>query len=288
MEIKPQHTLLIVPPNDEEAYLIAELAERKGYQVYRSTQPHGARLEREPALLEQVERSGASQIIIVEMPGPPMEERIRAMGKHLVIIDHHNYTDLDRAHHSKTGDPLPSSLEQFLSYADITDEWLLHWKYDPKMVRAIGLWDAGYIWALIDAGFSKQEIEIFLAYKDELARSVGSSEIQPRNQLAARRAFEEREAFGSYTVMVGHDPVAHIRSSVSRLMAMEYWKPMPAIISERAGERLYVQETDQALNLFHRFGGFTFGTDRNWGYDNTIEATRVTLSDTKAFLEPYV
>ena len=88
--------------------MIAELALRKGYQVHRSSQPHGARLEREPRILERVKDYGASTVIVVEMPGPETEEAIRAMGKHLVVIDHHNYTDLERAH-APDGSTLPSS-----------------------------------------------------------------------------------------------------------------------------------------------------------------------------------
>lgn len=282
--LPPNKTLLIVPPNDEEAYLIAELGEHKGYQVYRSDQPHGARLEMEPHILETVEKSGAQTVILIELPGPEIEEALLEMGKHVVIIDHHNYTDLDRAH-APDGSVLPSSLEQFLAYADIEEVHLKRWGYEPDLVRGIGLWDANYIWGVMEAGYSKERTQDVVDFKDNLARRVGAAEVQPVNQQEAKRAFEDREKFGTYFVVVSQHPTAHIRSSLSRLFAMTYWKRTPVIISERSGKRLYVQETDRAMDLFHHFGGFTFGSDRNWGYDNNREEENLTLSDIKAFLD---
>ncbi|MDA1038356.1 MAG: hypothetical protein O2877_01555 [bacterium] len=279
----PHNTLLIVPPNDEEAYLIAELGEKHGYQVYRSEQPHGARLEREDGILDVVNSSGADTIIIIEMPGPIVEKQIKEMGKHLVIIDHHNYTDLERAY-GPDGSVLPSSLEQFLKYADITPVRLKQWGYDPKKVKAVGLMDANYVWGLIEDGYSKEEVLSFLEYNDVLTKTVGRSESDPRVQEAAKKAVLNREKFEGYYVIESHDPTAHVRSAVSRLMALEFWQRTPTVISERMGKRLYVQETDRAVDLFHHFGGFTFGTDRNWGYDNDQEEERVSLADVKTFL----
>jgi hypothetical protein len=275
-------TLVIVPPNDEEAYVIADLADRLGFLVHRSAQRHGARLESEPGIFERVKKSGADTVVIVEMPGPDLEKDIQALGKHLILIDHHNYTDLDRAH-DVSGAPLPSSLEQFLHLFDVDDETLRSFGYHPRFVRGVGLWDAGYLWALLDAGYTKGEIEAFLKFKDELAARVDSPEVLPRHQEAAAKAWAAREPFANMLVVISEDPGAHIRSGVSRLAATTFWKPTPMMISERAGRRLYVQETDRALDLFHRFGGFTFGTDRNWGYDNEVEKEKITLADLKAF-----
>jgi hypothetical protein len=277
-----------VPTNDEEAFLIAELAERKGYLVYRSGQAHGARLEREPNILERVRESGASTVIIVEMPGLEMEEKIRRLGKHLVVIDHHNYEDLERAY-APDGSTLPSSLEQFLHYAEIEDVHLKRWGYEPDLVHGIGLWDAGYIWGVMNAGYSRGRALEVAAFKDELSKKVGAADSDEENEKEARRAFDDREKFSvegeNYFVVVSSHPTAHIRSSLSRLFAFTYWKPTPVIISERGGARIYVQETKRALDLFHRFGGFTFGTDRNWGYDSESENEKITLSDVKKFLE---
>ena len=283
METDSKKTLLIVPPNDEEAYLIAELGEKKGFQVYRSAQPHGARLEREPRVLQLVKASGASTVIVVELPGPEVEEQILAMGKHLVLIDHHNYADLERAY-APDGSVLPSSLEQFLKVADINDAHLRRWGYEPDLVRGIGLWDANYLWGVLDAGYSKDRVEAVVTFKDQLAEKAGSAEADPVNQEEAQRAFDDREKFGDYFVVVSRHPSARIRSSLSRLFATTYWKRTPTIISERSGERIYVQETDRAKDLFHQFGGFTFGSDCNWGYDNETETDQVSLSDVKSYL----
>lgn len=279
----PVKTLLIVPPNDEEAYLIAELGEKKGFQIYRSVQAHGARLERETGLMDRIIASQALRVIIVELPGPEVEEKIRTTGRDVVIIDHHNYADIERAYGAH-GELLPSSLEQFLRIASIADADLMLWGYDPLLVRGIGLWDAGYLWQVLEAGYSHEEVERVIAFKDHLSEAVGAPDTFPLNRTEARRAFAEREPFGEAFVVVSGHPTAQIRSSVSRLFATTYWKPTTVIMSERNGKRLYVQETDRAVDLFHHFGGFTFGTDRNWGYDNETEGEPVTLAQVKAFL----
>lgn len=276
-------TLLIVPPNDEEAYLIAELGDRLGYRVHRSSQPHGARLEEEPGILEVVKESGVDVVVIVEMPGPDMEEKMRRLGKAVVVIDHHNYTDLERAY-ALDGSVLPSSLEQFLQFAGITDEQLEAWGYEVDLVRGIGLWDANYLWGVLEAGYTKDRVEAVIAFKDTLAKQVGAPDVDPINQQEAERVFAQREAFGAYFVVTSTHPTARIRSSLSRLFATTYWKRTPMILSERSGSRIYVQETDRAKDLFHHFGGFTFGSDCNWGYDNETELDQVTLAEVKEFL----
>ena len=57
-------------------------------------------------------------------------------------------------------------------------------------------------------------------------------------------------------------------------------KPVSLIILEYGRGLVYVQESPYALHLFERFGGFTFGLDRNWGYRNGPEK-KITLLDIK-------
>ncbi len=283
-KIDRNKTLLIVPVNDEEAFIIAELGEKIGMQVYRSDQPHGARLDEEPGILDFIRDSDKQTVVTIELPGPEVEGQIRSMGKELKIIDHHHYTGLDRAHDPKTGELLPSSLKQFLDFVGIGDDELKELGYDPKMVRAIGLWDSGYIWALIEAGYSREEIEAFEKYKKGIEKALGMPDVREADLSAAERAWENKTEWNGFYVLVSDDPKAHTRSIVSRIAAKEFWKPTPLIISERAGKRIYVQESDRAMVLFNQFGGFTFGRDRNWGYDNEEEKNKLTLKDIKEFL----
>ncbi len=278
-----QKSLLIVPVNDEEAFMIAELADAINMQAHRSNQPHGAKLEDEPNVLNLIKDSECDRVLVVEMPGPETEEQIRKLGKELIIIDHHRYTDLDRAHNAE-GHTLPSSLEQFLDITELTDDELDKLGYNPRMVRATGLWDAGYIWALIENGYTNKEIEAFEEHKEIIEKKLGLAGISDESRQAAERAWKDRVEWNGFMIMVSADNKAHIRSSVSRLAAKRYKKRTPVIISERANKRLYVQESDRALDLYEKFGGFMFGGDKNWGYDNEEESKRLDIEDIKEFL----
>ena len=283
MDINRKNTLLIVPVNDEEAYMIAKLADAIKMQVHRSKQPHGARLEQEPRILDLVRDSGCHRIIVIEMPGPEVEQQIGDLGKELFIIDHHRYKDLDRAR-DKNGQRLPSSLEQFLDLVGLDDQELDQLGYNPRLVRATGLWDAGYIWALIENGYTNKEIEQFEEHKEIIEKKLGLPAVSKESRMAAERAWKDRREWNGYQVVITADQKAHIRSLVSRMSAKYYKKRTPVIISERAGQRLYVQETDRALDLHQKFGGFTFGGDGNWGYDNKEQKEQVGLDDLKSFL----
>ena len=276
-------TLLIVPVNDEEAYMIAELAERIGLQVHRSEQPHGARLENEPGVLDLVRDSDCQTVVVVETPGPEVEKQIQDLGKELVIIDHHRYTDLDRAHDTE-GHTLPSSLEQFLDLVEMSDQELDDLGYNPRLVRAVGLWDAGYIWALIENGYTNKEIEQFEEQKEIIEKKLGLPAVTEESRQAAERAWKDRQEWNGFLILTSADQKAHTRSLISRMTAKHYKKRTPVIISERADQRLYVQESDRAVDLYKEFGGFMYGGDTNWGYDNEDEPVKLDLEKIKQFL----
>lgn len=282
-----KNCLLIVPVNDEEAFLIAELGEKIGMQVHRSKQEHGARLENEPNIIDVVECRGErsfAHVIIVEMPGPDIEQSIKSKGLSLKIIDHHQYNDLNRAY-DKDGNALPSSLHQFLALAEISDSELEKLGYDPRLVNGIGYWDAGYFWGLLEVGYSKEEVDEVENYKNQISAKIPGRLPSEQARAAAKEAWKNREEWNGYQVVISDKPETYIRSLVSRLSAREYWKPMPMIIIERAGKRIYVQESDRVKDLFEHFGGFTFGSDCNWGYDNDEQKQKLTLKDIKEFLK---
>ncbi|MBU0531837.1 hypothetical protein KJ910_05110 [Patescibacteria group bacterium] len=263
--------------------MIAELGEKIGMQVHRSKQAHGAKLDEEPGIMKMIEESGAKNVITIELPGPEIEEQIKDKSKKLKVIDHHHYTGLNRAH-DEAGKMLPSSLEQFLEFAGVSDQELTDLGYDPRMIHAIGFWDSGYIWALIEAGYSREEIEAFEEYKKDIEKALGMPEVREVDLAAAEQAWENKTEWNGFYVLVSDDPKAHTRSIVSRIAAKEFWKPTPVMISERAGNRLYVQESPKSIDLFEHFGGFTFGRDKNWGYDNRDERVQLTLEDVQQFL----
>jgi hypothetical protein len=276
-------TVLIISPNDPEAIMINELAKAMGIQVIRSSQPHGAMLDREPDIFGLVKAGGWKSVVIVEMPGPKMEAKLRQAGVEVAIIDHHHYTDLDRAHDPKTKKILLSSLEQFLKMFRVTDAKLRALGYDPKLVRGIAIWDRGFIWALREEGYSERDVRRVIEFQRELLKSQGLLKDEDRKMAQARKAWDHRQRWNGFYI-VTDDSQVEIRPRVSMIVALEVKKPTPIIFIEKKRGLIYVQESPQAMALFKKFGGFTFGLDRNWGYRNVKGKPQVTLEKVKELL----
>lgn len=259
--------------------MIQKLAEKLELPMILSKQLHGASLDKGHDYVHEVEAGGYDTVIVIEMPGLESEERLRVMGKTLVIIDHHHYTGLDRAHGSD-GKMLMSSLEQFLSLFHITDTHLVEWGFDPKMVRGVGIQDRGYIWALLEEGYSKEEAMQVMAYTDELTAHLHNPETEARKWELAQEAWEQREEWEGFYVVTTHEDL-QLRPRLSRIVAQEMGKPTSLIIVEHGRGLIYVQESEYSMRLFEKFGGFTFGLDRNWGHKNEEGESSITLEQVK-------
>ncbi|NBS41194.1 hypothetical protein EBS80_00860 [bacterium] len=268
-------SVLVIPPNDPEAILIYQLAKHIGLQVIRSHQPHGATLDREPDLVNLVRDGGWKRVVIVETPGEKTEAALRKLGAEVVIVDHHHYTGLNRAHNAK-GRPLPSSLEQFLKLFRITDARLKAFGYAPKVVRGVGVMDRGFIWALQKEGYKPKDVDAVLAFQRGLLQSEGLLKDEERKDAIARRAWEKRKEWNGYQIVVGTTKEG-IRERVSFIVAREVKRPTSIIFDERKRGLIYVQESPRAMDLFRKFGGFTFGLDHNWGYRNQPGNPKVTV-----------
>jgi hypothetical protein len=90
---------LLVAVNDLEAKTIAELATARGCHVPPLTLDWGERLD--PATIAAGDL--AETVILVELPHPEFEARLRALGKTVHVVDHHltiapNGESLDRRH----------------------------------------------------------------------------------------------------------------------------------------------------------------------------------------------
>ncbi|OGL71311.1 hypothetical protein A3C09_03700 [Candidatus Uhrbacteria bacterium RIFCSPHIGHO2_02_FULL_47_44] len=276
-------TLLILPPNDAEAMLIKKLAEVISLPMLLSTQKHGASLDEEKDLVSLVKKTKCKRVVIVEMPGEKTEAKLRKLGVELIIIDHHNYTGLDRARNSKTGRLLPSSLEQFLKLFKLTDAKLNALKFDPRLVLGIGIMDKGYIWALQDAKYTKKQIEKVVAFRDELVKPLQNPKTEAKKDRAVAAAWAKRVEWNGYFIVETRADV-QLRPRLSRVVAMKFGKPTSLIIIEHKRKLIYVQESKYAMKLFKAFGGFTFGMDHNWGYRNEPGKKRVGLKEVKEVL----
>ena len=162
---------LIVPHNDLESHEIRRMAQSLGFfDIRLSAQPFGARLENEPA---ETFRDLAPEVSIVEIPGPAMEKRLREQDLKVVVIDHHEYKDLNRYRDK-------SSLEQF---ADLCGRHLTRIRKTPleqKLTREqklIAVNDRDYIWGMIDEGASLEQIRE-IRFRDLLAQGWRLSDFE--------------------------------------------------------------------------------------------------------------
>lgn len=277
-----QKTVLIIPPNDAEAVMIQRLAHKLDLLTIVSKQHHGASLDRGHDYVADVKVGGFTHVIVVEMPGVKAEAKLRRLGVKLALIDHHHYTGLSRAHDPK-GKLLPSSLEQFLQMFKITDAQLKQWGFEPRLVRGIGIQDRGYVWSLQDEGYTKAEIKAVMAFHDELIAHLKNPKTEARKDRLALDAWKRKKKWREFWVITTRGDV-QLRPKLSRIVVEEIGRPTSMIIVEYGRGLIYVQESPYALHLFERFGGFTFGLDRNWGYRNGSEKN-VTLTQVKRAID---
>jgi len=136
----PAHlTSLICPVNDGESKTIVDIALKLNMDVRVSHQPWGAVLSKEPP---ETFQGLMENVVIVEIPGPEEEDRLR-LDHRLFIIDHHRYQSIDRSN------PL-SSLEQF---ANLVSYDLNRWE------MGVAINDRSYIYGLQDNGYTDKEIQ---------------------------------------------------------------------------------------------------------------------------------
>jgi len=266
-----RHVLLYDVDNDAESRLIFLIALAAGITTVRSTQPHGASLERENGVLELVRASKKTEVWTVELPGPATENQLRRHGFHVVIIDHHTYSGLDRVH-DEHGKRKKSSLEQFLALTEITDEDLCSWGFEPRLVLGIGVMDDRYTHGLRSEGFSPEEVRRVLAYRENLDR-----QITPEYDLIAKIArlvWNNRNAHAGYLVCTSTSNL-RVSYAVCNRSIEDALEDHPIIIADRGGRQIYVNNISLALipKLEQAFAGhrtFTYGSGRCWGIDNDV------------------
>lgn len=130
---------IICPNNDGESKMIIKIANRLKMDVRVSTQSWGSTLDKEP---KENLKDLKNNLVIIEMPNPRVEKELSNEGYNVVLIDHHKMYGLDRTN-SK------SSLEQFAELLGYTLN---------KFERGIAINDRGYIYSLLDEGYTMGEI----------------------------------------------------------------------------------------------------------------------------------
>ncbi|MFC1788260.1 hypothetical protein ACFLZY_03520, partial [Patescibacteria group bacterium] len=211
------------------------------------------------------------------------EKDLKKLGKELVIIDHHVYDKLDRAHDSK-GKILPSSLEQFLKLFRLGGKRLKKLGFNPRLVKGVGIMDRGYVWALQKAKYTPKEIKQIIDYQHQLMATVRGGNNEKQKEKIADQAWKYKTWWKGFIIIEDNSGIG-LRSRISLKIATEIKKPTPLILNEKKRGFIYVQESPYAKVLLKKFGGFTFGSDINWGYRNQRSKKKVGLSEVKQFLE---
>jgi hypothetical protein len=276
-----QHVLLYDVDNDAESRLIFLIALAAGITTIRSSQPHGASLERENGVLELVCASRKTEIWTVELPGLATENQLRRHGFTVVIIDHHTYSNLDRVH-DEHGVRRKSSLEQFLALTDITDDDLRSWNFDPRLVLGIGVMDDRYTHGLRSEGFTPEEIRRVLAYREHLDRQITHE--YDLIAKTARLVWNNRHTQDGYIIC---NSTSNLRVSyaVCNRSIEDALEEHSMIIADRGGRQIYANNISPALipKLEAAFAGhktFTYGSGRCWGIDNDVtDLPKITIED---------
>lgn len=253
-----ENTLLICPQNDEESLMILKIARKIGLPIVISDQPHGAVLSREKNLFARILETDpdTKRLVIVELPGPDVENELRGYGFELKIIDHHRYDDLDRMNKK-------SSLEQFLEFFEIDETKLKDLGFDSLMVQAVAAIDRGFIWELKKIGLSKEDFDRALEFYRSLTMELGP-ERRAKEEAAAQIAWDNREERDGVIIVKSEEDRVSIRDAISFIIAKEYGEPRTIIIKQ-GDRRLYVQASPHVRDLYDKYGGFTFGSDKCWG-----------------------
>ncbi|PJA47486.1 hypothetical protein CO172_01095 [Candidatus Uhrbacteria bacterium CG_4_9_14_3_um_filter_36_7] len=286
MSVAAKKRLLVVPANDAEAAMIIALARALKLPLWISSQPHGSNLDQEKGLVKKIKQEGLKEVFIVEMPGIKTEKKIRSLGAKLYIIDHHHYTNLNRAHDSETGKLLPSSLEQFLFFFRLSDKRLQALGFDPRQVRAIGIMDRGFIWALEQEGYSWKEIRSIIVFERKLLKEIGiyDKEKEKERERVAMEAWEKHTVWDRFCIVKNPTNLS-IRSELSLLIGLSLKHRTSLILYEPKRRAIYVQDCPYGMVLFEKFGGFTFGMDLNWGYKKEKNGKTIRLLDVKRVLK---
>lgn len=266
-----QSIVLVTVDNDAEARTILRIGTCAGMAIVRSAQGHGAKLHLEPELFARIAATGRTTVWTVELPGPDVEKLLREQGYTVVIIDHHTYGDLHRTHHPLTGMRLKSSLEQFLALAEITNDELAAWGFNPRVVLGLGVFDDRFARGLRAEGFTLEEIRAVLDERDSLLACINAHHAAARN--AARAAWRARVESGPFTVVVSRSPVP-VNAEVGMITIHEGVEDVPLVVSHRDAAELFVQNVEPTLiaKLTATFSlgdtTFTFGMDKCWGVNN--------------------
>lgn len=268
-----EHLVVLLPENDPESLMLGEICLAFQIPSVISRQPHGAYLGAEECLEERIREvnPNAQEIIIIEIPGPNEEKELEKKGLQITIIDHHRYEGLDRMHPK-------SSLEQFLVYMDIQERDLQEKGFSPMLVKGVAIIDRSFVWGLKAEGYSDTQKQEAIAYYQSFLHKMYGAERKRQEDLAAA-LYQKRKQQGGFLIIQNTNPNMNVRDALSFEIAKHHTAPIATIIHSR--DMIYVQESDRALELYKKFGGFMYGgEERCWGKQFEGENEREKIEET--------
>lgn len=273
--------LLYTVDNDAEARLIYLIALSARIMTIRSSQAHGAKLDKENGVLELVLASRMKEVWTVEIPGIATESLLRRHKILVRIIDHHTYESLDRAHDAH-GKRVPGSLEQFLLMAEISDDDLLRWNFEPRLVHGVAVMDDRFTKGLRNEGFTPEERRRILGYREVLDRQITPDYDKIRE--IAENVWASRWTRKQY-IVCSSTSILRTSYAVCTRSIQDALEEHPLILSDRGGRQIFVNniELETVKLLEETFKGhrtFTYGIGRCWGIDNdATDAPKITLEE---------
>lgn len=166
--------VVVLAVRDAESLMMSRVAQAIGVEQIRLRQSGpDISLDRERDIMARINFLAVPEVWVVGAPGPKTEDAIRRSGRRVIIIDRNNYPKLglDRSRNTR-GEPIPSSLGQFLRLAGVSNNELESWGWDPDDIRALGLFYAEGMDGLYANGCDKSRVERVLNLRAMLMRHV--------------------------------------------------------------------------------------------------------------------
>jgi len=255
--------------NDGESAIICDICQRLSLDIRVSKQKLGATLEKELDDAPDTFKNLRRNVVIVEIPGPTTEEKLRH-DHSILIIDHHGYPELNRMH-------AYSSLEQF---ADLIGYKL------TRFEMGIAINDRSFIDGLVERGYSSKEIEEIRRY------DLKKQKFEEKDFELLEKTYAEGKMEGHmYVVKTTHDKTSYL--SDIHILNYPEWRSRPDLVVvnlDEQGRCVKVSFSGKPANakvLHEKLKGY-FGSDEAysmyWGktFDTPVDEKELLSSVTSS------
>lgn len=240
------NTTIICPLNDAESFTIIKIAKRLGFETRVSLQNSWfCPLNREP---NATFHESKENLIIVEMPGPE-NEAILSKKHRLFIVDHHHYASL-----GLNRDNPKSSIEQFAKLIGYTLS---------REELGIAINDQKYIYGLVEAGYSQEEIKE-IRKLDLSLQGFSSEDFQ-----LSEADFHSQEQLGNDLYIYKSSTIEKFSYLLDLHVLSKNCQFSNVIIlgkaNEQKGDYIYFSGKMEIINILKDLGGFSKQSSEQYG-----------------------